>query len=245
MFPLKFIDSNVSEELIDLINLEMTYSKLQDKLIEFKFNKESDPTLIEQLKFDIQIWREQSTTVINSYFESPQEHECLVAINYYYFLIELNEVSARKSLPLIHSFHSFSFALLMNYSESGFEKLSQVNVRLALHSLFWYQKLFKVVEYCLTCVKVDINTPRSISSNLDFMNKFFTLENMVKLLTYISNQKRNYCPSKIEFFLYNLSLLVKKMATYLANYNAFDRNEINQEIDKTIDKLFRKKVHRE
>ncbi|CAH2353250.1 hypothetical protein CLIB1423_10S00694 [[Candida] railenensis] len=253
--PLPFAGNNEESSpssVIDLNNKEIEYSMLINRLLALKLSKspESKCQQIKELSSNIEKWRVGISRVIHSSnYEAPEEYISLVNLNYYYYLIELDQISLSESFQFTLQFLSNSFTLLMHYDEKNYNRKKNGGDRkkfigFSLSTSFWYSKLFQVVKYSLNSLidglvtsdnAGDANAPLNL---VEFNSNLQLMINLFKFLAKSDRGEMNYLNNKIDTFAAHLSLLGMKMMGFMMTDEAGKREQLAGEVKKINRTLF-------
>lgn len=257
--PLPFTGHNEEESptsLIDLNNKEIEYSMLINRLLTLKLSKspESKCQQIKELSSNIEKWRVGISRVIHSCnYDAPEEYISLVNLNYYYYLIELDQISLSESFQFTLQFLSNSFTLLMHYDEKNYNRKKNGGdpkkfIGFSLSTLFWYLKLFQVVKYSLNSlidglITSDNAGEANVSLNLvEFNSNLQLMINLFKFLAKLDRGEMSYLNNKIDTFAAHLSLLGMKMMGFMMTDEAGKREQLAEEVKKINRTLFPEEV---
>lgn len=184
-----------SDNNLDVINQEISYYKLVDRLVCHKLAislKES----LKDLASDLEKWRISTSKIIHTrYCESPmlQHYVSQVNMKYYYLFVEMDQVSESHLSQFTLQFLLNSFTLLISENNK--------NCGLSLHNLFWYQLLFRVIKCTLDSLQRILESSEPASEFADFNNNLQLIVNIVKFL---SRQNGPYA-SKVDRFQQKLA----------------------------------------
>lgn len=183
---------------LDVVNQEIGYFKLVDRLLYFKLTTDSNRGSDEYkeglkcLASDLEKWRSATSRTIHTrYCDSPmlQHHISQVNIKYYYLFVEMDQVSDSQLSQFTLQFLLNSFTLLISENNK--------NCGLSLHNLFWYQLLFRVTKYLLGSLPVILASGSSRELGFaDFNNNLQLVVNIVKF----SSQKSGQYAAKVNQF---------------------------------------------
>lgn len=181
----------------EMILKQIELHKLQCRILDLQLREVNDGQEVKQLSRDLENWRVSTSLVIHNTQASDfhyQDYVSLVNLNYYYLLIELDQLSSSESFQFTLQFLSNSFTLLISDPAST----SKPQVMISVNSLFWYTKLFNVIKYnvsslhklleviCNTSLN-DNSSPGDIALKLSDFNS--NLQLMLNLLKYLSQAK--------------------------------------------------------
>lgn len=188
-FPLtgKLNSNEENDRFLQLVNSQISLHKLHDGVLSLKLNTKSkaSPEKLKRLSSDLEKWRVTTSLVIHTeYSGSPHLQESIgfVNFNYYYLLIELDQISSTESFQFTLQFLSCSFSLLLSTTSRDSE--NKIKIKISLHLLFWYKKLFKVIGYNLDSLHKILGEP---NSRLNVSEFNANLQLMTNLLRYLSN----------------------------------------------------------
>lgn len=232
-FPLtdKLNLSEESDNFIQLVNSQISLHKLHDEVLTLKLNTKSkvSPEKLKQLSSDLEKWRVTTSLAIHTEFSgSPHLQESIgfVSFNYYYLLIELDQISSTESFQFTLQFLSCSFSLLLSTTSKDSE--NKIKVKISLHLLFWYKKLFKVIGYNLDSLHKIVGEPNSSLKVSEFNAN---LQLMTNLLRYLSHSDTK--PQVYSELLALAVTLLDGISVKLVNYGAdtsSGKNDILNEI---------------
>lgn len=179
---------------------------LQDRMLSLQLGlADRDAAAFTAFSADLETWRVAMLLLIHKeYAELPllENFIGLVNLDYYYLLIELDQVSSTESFQFTLQFLLNSFSLLLSELT-----LKKGVVGTSLYSLFWFVKFFKVVEYNLASLLriLDGNvTKGDLSMRLSDFNSNMQL--VVNLLKFLIDSRH-----RPEQFLDKLKSYVKKL----------------------------------
>ena len=193
-----FADDESGEIIIKDIHLH----RLQYRILDLKLRESDDAAAVKQLSQDLESWRVSTSLVIHNTYSSDtslQDYISLVNLNYYYLLIELDQLSASESFQFTLQFLSNSFTLLISEPTSA----SKPQVLLSINSLFWYTKLFNVIKYNISSLHellslICNNRINENHSHSDLTLKLAdfnsNLQLMLNLLKYLSQNRLKQHP---------------------------------------------------
>lgn len=218
-----FADDESGDSIIKDIHLH----RLQNRILDLKLRESDDAAAVKQLSQDLENWRVSTSLVIHNTYSNGtnfQDHIALVNLNYYYLLIELDQLSASESFQFTLQFLSNSFTLLISEPTST----SKPQVLLSVNSLFWYTKLFNVIKYNISSLhellslicsnRVNENySPSDLTLKLADFNS--NLQLMLNLLKYLSQNRLKLHPliDKVNTCIESLTSLNLK----LLHFNVF------------------------
>ncbi|CAK7910257.1 hypothetical protein CAAN1_13S03950 [[Candida] anglica] len=189
-----------SEHTIEIFNQEIRYSKLLDRLLTLKLSEEKSNlvTQVKDLSSNIEKWRVCISRVIHSsQYVSPEDYISLINLKYYYFLIELDQLSSSESFQFTLQFLSNSFSLLISDNDvsSNTDKPSKSGIEFSLCTSFWYSQLFKVVQCSLESLSSVVESEvdlQKIETSLKLSEFNSNLQLMVNLFKYLMKQNRQF-----------------------------------------------------
>ncbi|KAF3992354.1 hypothetical protein FT663_01191 [Candidozyma haemuli var. vulneris] len=202
-------DANLAALMTKAVELH----KLQDRVLSLKLGlQENTKDTLRQLSSDLESWRVSVSSVVhNEYSESPLLTRVIgvVHLDYYYLLIEIDQLSSTESFQFTLQFLSNSFSLLLN--ESSNKDVSGIS----LYSFFWFSKFFKVIDYNLSSLLKTLkneNLPRSDVNHRigDFNGNLQLIVNLLKYLLNSSQSPAQY-KGKMTSWVTRLTLLNIKL----------------------------------
>lgn len=218
-----FADDESGDSIIKNIHLH----RLQHRILDLKLRESDDAAAVKQLSQDLESWRVSTSLVIHNTYSNDtnfQDYISLVNLNYYYLLIELDQLSASESFQFTLQFLSNSFTLLISEPTST----SKPQVLLSVNSLFWYTKLFNVIKYNISSLhellslicnnRINENhSPSDLTLKLADFNS--NLQLMLNLLKYLSQNRLKLHPlvDKVNTCIESLASLNLK----LLHFNVF------------------------
>lgn len=190
--PLMKVDNTFDETLYEgedtslssLMTHGVMLHQLQDRMLSLRLGlvPKTEHSLVEYSS-DLDKWRVSTLLLVHSeYADLPllQNFISLVNLDYYYLLIELDQLSSTESFQFTLQFLSNSFSLLLS------ESLMKEVIGTSLYSLFWFSKFFKVVEYNLLALtrilKNDMSTSDLTLRLSDFNSNVQLILNLLKYL---------------------------------------------------------------
>lgn len=161
--------------------------KLQDRMLSFLLGLEEATTAaLTKYSSDLEAWRVRLLLLIHTEYAELlllQNFIGLVNLDYYYLLIELDQLLSTELFQFTLQFLSNSFSLLL--SEQS-EKKGVVGT--SMHSLFWYLKFFKVVEYKLQALARVLKTELSKTDLNTRLNDFTSnVQLIINLINFLLN----------------------------------------------------------
>ncbi|EAZ63426.2 SIN3 binding protein, partial [Scheffersomyces stipitis CBS 6054] len=188
-YPLKNKYFKCEEEV--LLSHEIWYAKIQEKILVLQLSNDDDKQKLVTLSSEIEKWRVGISGVVHRvYRESSllKNYTDLINLNYYYLLVELDQLSPNKSFQFTLQFVSNSFSILTSNAEVEIDNEDQNSgskkpvVRLSLaSSLFWYKKLFKVVRFNMDSLSRMIASTTTVK--FDFGIKLNEFRSNISLIT--------------------------------------------------------------
>ncbi|ODV78534.1 uncharacterized protein CANTADRAFT_29628, partial [Suhomyces tanzawaensis NRRL Y-17324] len=181
------------DESLDLINQEIKYYQFHDLLLtSFLSGANRDSEKLKEISLSLEKWRVTTSSIIHKLHhqsQSLQDWTSYVNLNYYYLLIELDQLSPSESYQFTLHFLSNSFALIISDTEAESNSSnSKLDVKLTLRSsLYWYKRLFKVINYNMTSLSKMVESTQLKKLDLSLRLSEFTgnLQLIVNLLRYI------------------------------------------------------------
>ncbi|GEQ69650.1 hypothetical protein JCM33374_g3323 [Metschnikowia sp. JCM 33374] len=198
----------------------MTHSvmlhKLQDVMISYKLGLEPvDKEVLTKYSAEMEVWRVGISSLIHTeYAESSllQNFIGLVNLDYYYLLIELDQLSSTESFQFTLQFLSNSFSLLL--SDVSDKKESGGT---SIYSLFWFLKFFKVVDYSVESLLRMLaagENKNDLTTRLNDFNGNVQLEiNLLKFLLNSKSRPQRFV-GKLELYLSKLKTLNQKIVSF-------------------------------
>ncbi|SGZ51814.1 CIC11C00000004723 [Sungouiella intermedia] len=207
------------DSLASLMEQSVSIHLLQDRMISLKLGlSEKLAEALTQYSSDLDKWRVAILLLIHKeYAELPllQNFIGLIHLDFYYLLIELDQVSSTKSFQFTLQFLSNSFSLLLN-ELTGKKGV----VGTSLYSLFWFKKFFKVVDFnieSLLRILRDNLTLAELSTLLaEFNSNLQLIINLLKFLVDSRHRPEQYL-EKLNGSVTKLTLLNTK----LMGFNSF------------------------
>ncbi|KAG2735120.1 hypothetical protein G9P44_001334 [Scheffersomyces stipitis] len=243
-YPLKNKYFKCEEEV--LLSHEIWYAKIQEKILVLQLSNDDDKQKLVTLSSEIEKWRVGISGVVHRvYRESSllKNYTDLINLNYYYLLVELDQLSPNKSFQFTLQFVSNSFSILTSNAEVEIDNEDQNSgskkpvVRLSLaSSLFWYKKLFKVVRFNMDSLSRMIASTTTVKFDFGIkLNEFRSNISLItNLLKYVQGIKHSY-HSKAESDLFGH---IGKTVVYLEEVNKelmiFDAQASSEEERKTL-----------
>ena len=164
--------------LAALMTSTVELHKLQDHMLWFTLGlAPATAAALMQYSSDLEAWRVRLLLLIHTeYADLPllQNYIGLVNLDYYYLLIEMDQLLPTDSFQSTLQFLSNSFSLLLSVQS---EKKGVVCT--SMHSLFWYLKFFKVVKYKLLLL---VRVLSSDISKLDLNSRLNDCNSNVQLM---------------------------------------------------------------
>ncbi|RLV96315.1 hypothetical protein JA1_000368 [Spathaspora sp. JA1] len=208
------------DEILPLINLNIELCKLQQSILHL--NLTHTRTNLHELSSDLEKWRIDSSKVVH---QSRDISDLIAWINlqYYYLLIELDQISLSQSFQFTLQFLSNSFTLLISdRQKKNVEKISLVT------NLFWFIQLFNVIKFNIKSLKQLIES-QDCQTRLEEFNSNLLL--ILNLLKYINvNFKPSHINSLIEVNITNLSELSLELIKF--NNNQTNKTRLLEVIEK-------------
>lgn len=191
--------------MVSLMSAAVVLHKLQDRMLSFTLGVvEPCNTALTQYSSDLEAWRVNILLLIYTECAESlllQNFIGLVNLDYYYLLIELEQLESTELFQFTLQFLSNSFSLLL--SEQS-EKKGVVGI--SMHTLFWYLKFFRVVDYKLAALRGVLSS--DISRN-DLNSRLNDYNSNVQLIISLINFLLNSGAGPKRF--------VEQLRTYLSN----------------------------
>ncbi|KAK6463318.1 hypothetical protein DFJ63DRAFT_115328 [Scheffersomyces coipomensis] len=186
-------ESIYENENMDLVNQEIGLSYLKNLILYLNLsnNKTYD---LKQVSTDLEKWRISTSSIIHQNFghsTNMQDFITLINLNYYYMLVELDQLSSSESFQFTLQFISNSFQLIVSESEQDSKKAF---TKLSLNSsLFWYKQLFKVIRYSISSLAniLQDNSLTTVQINLKLSEFSSNLQVIINLLNYLQDNFGN------------------------------------------------------
>lgn len=143
-----------------MINKEIELRRLQSCILDLKLSEEYTESKIRELSRQIECWRSSTMLVIHQLRTSDtdlQQSTSRINVEYYFLLIELDQLSSSESFQFTLQFLSNSFSLMLSIpsmnpatytatNATATTSVNEGNTPVCACNLFWYLKLFKVIK---------------------------------------------------------------------------------------------------
>lgn len=233
-----FSDIESDENLATLMTKAVELHKLQDRVLSLKLGLQANTKdALRQLSSDLEAWRVSVLLVVHSeYADLPLLTRVIgvVHLDYYYLLIEIDQLSSTESFQFTLQFLSNSFSLLLNELSSN-KDVSGIS----LYLFFWFLKFFKVIDYNLNSLLKTLHNkkvPRSdVSLRLsDFNGNLQLIVNLLKYLLNSSQSPEQYKP-KMTSWVKRLTLLnIKLMGSDILSASEEQYNDLLAKVDSIL-----------
>lgn len=233
-----FSDIESDENLATLMTKAVELHKLQDRVLSLKLGLQANnKDALRQLSSDLESWRVSVLLVVHSeYADLPLLTRVIgvVHLDYYYLLIEIDQLSSTESFQFTLQFLSNSFSLLLNELSSN-KDVSGIS----LYLFFWFLKFFKVIDYNLNSLLKTLHNkdvPRSdVSLRLgDFNGNLQLVVNLLKYLLNSSQSPDQYKP-KMTSWVKRLTLLnIKLMGSDILSASEEQYNDLLAKVDSIL-----------
>lgn len=233
-----FSDIESDENLATLMTKAVELHKLQDRVLSLKLGLQAnDKDALRQLSSDLESWRVSVLLVVHSeYADLPLLTRVIgvVHLDYYYLLIEIDQLSSTESFQFTLQFLSNSFSLLLNELSSN-KDVSGIS----LYLFFWFLKFFKVIDYNLNSLLKTLHNkevPRSdVSLRLsDFNGNLQLIVNLLKYLLNSSQSPAQYKP-RMTSWVQRLTLLnIKLMGSDILSASEEQYNDLLAKVDSIL-----------
>lgn len=202
--------------LAALMTQGVVLHQLQDRMISLRLGMlpKTEAALVEY-SADLEKWRIGILLLVHSeYADLPllPNFIGLVNLDYYYLLIELDQLSATESFQFTLQFLSNSFSLLLSELTD-----SKGVIGTSLYSLFWFHKFFKVVEYnLLPLVRIFASDISRADLSLRLSDFNSNLQLIVNLLKFLLNSRLRpeQFVGKLEGYVAKLNALNSRLMGY-------------------------------
>ncbi|KAK6454058.1 uncharacterized protein RJT20DRAFT_131565 [Scheffersomyces xylosifermentans] len=244
---LPLTDKLYDDEELNLISQEIEFAQLQDRVLYLKLTNNRDSGDLTALSSALEKWRVTTSSAIHKVYSSSdllQQYTSLVNLNYYYLLVEIDQISPSQSFQFTLQFISNSFALVIAESElkSGSETSSKKQLgHISLKSsLLWYRKLFKVISFNLDSLSKIIDSKELGKLDLSLRLSEFNsnLQLMLNLLKFIYKDdfKGTRAAESINEYAGVFIKGLGQLNTHLMDFNVMvskdeDRARLSQHID--------------
>ncbi|KAK6198788.1 uncharacterized protein RJT21DRAFT_122423 [Scheffersomyces amazonensis] len=238
------------DENLQLINQEIKLSHIRDTLLYLKLSGKKNHDL-KSISSELEQWRiDTSSAIHQGYSQAPNMPEfiSITNLNYYYLLVELDQLSLCESFQFTLQFISNSFHLFVSEAKHNDKKQSS---ELSLNAyLMWHIQLSKVIQYNLNSL-LDIFKDNQISTiqisvKLSEVNS--NLQVIINLLNYLQefNNVNQEAPTssndeqqkKIDINTEHLQSIHKKLITFnVMTSNLTNRLELAQEIGTVVEQI--------
>lgn len=203
-------------QLALLMEHAVSLHRLQDQLISLKLGlQEKLPESISQFSGDLEKWRVSILLLIHTeYADLPllQNFIGLINLDYYYLLIELDQISPTESFQFTLQFLSNSFSLLLTELS---EKKGMIGT--SLYSLFWFSKFFKVVDFNLSSLgrtlSLELKTVELSSKLAEFNSNLQLMLNLLKFLVNSRHRPEQFL-DKLKGYVTTLTALNGKLMAF-------------------------------
>lgn len=199
------------ESLAPLMKQSVEIHLLQDMMISLKLGLlEKLPEMLTEYSSNLDKWRVATLLLIHTeYAELPllQNFIGLVNLDYYYLLIELDQLSSTESFQFTLQFLSNSFSLLLNELS-----VKKGVVGTSLYSLFWFNKFFKVVDFNLKSLLriLELSKAELTTVLAEFSSNLQLIINLLKFLINSTLRPEQYL-DKLNGCVAKLTLLNSKL----------------------------------
>lgn len=210
------LEESESQSLGSLMSLWVQFHKLQDRMLRFKLRLEP-PTAESLTTFsaDVEAWRVAILLKIHTVYAELallQNFIGMVHLDYYYLLIELDQMSSTRLSQFTLQFLSNSFSLLL--SEQGDKKDAP---GITIYSLFWFRKFFKVIDYTLCLLELilsDHANRAAVSVSIsEFKSNGQLIINLLKYLLSSKARPTSFAP-QLEKYQERLTALCNKIMSF-------------------------------
>lgn len=172
------------EESVELVALEIAYQKLCVHILDQNLRQNGEGLTV--LLSALEKWRVQALLSIHrAYSQSAllQDATSVVNLNYYYMLVEMDQLSPVQLLQFVFHFFLNSFSLVILETEVGSKQTAKISV---IQLFTWRAKLRTVLRYMMVLlgrllVLADANLEASLKLN-EFSSN---LQLVVNLLKYV------------------------------------------------------------
>lgn len=150
--PLDIQKQSNDEESISIVNQEIALHKLQHEILHWKLKGGAEKEVLKRISADLEKWRVRTCRAIHEaciHDTGLQNCTSIVNLNYYYLLIELDQISSSESLQFTLQFLSNSFSLFIAKEDAS----SKPQDRVSVCNLVWYVKFFNVIKFTLLSLK--------------------------------------------------------------------------------------------
>lgn len=215
-FSSLLLDGELSH-LASLMASAVDLHKLQDRMLSFLLGlEEPSKAMLTKYSSDLEAWRVRLLLLIHTEYAELlllQNFIGLVNLDYYYLLIELDQLLSTELFQFTLQFLSNSFSLFL--SEHS-EKKGVVGT--SMHSLFWYLKFFKVVEYKLQALVRVLKSELSKTDLNSRLNDFTSnVQLIINLINFLLNNGAG--PRRFEAQLRSYSALLTAVNGTLMAFN--------------------------
>lgn len=132
------IDSGENVEIVNqYIQLYQYYNEILTLNLTGRANRES----LIRLSTKVEEWRVETSKLVHHYYvksKKLQDYINYINLQYYYILIEIDQLSTVESWQFTLQFLSNSFSLILE---------EDVKNKLSINNLYWYVKFFNVIKY--------------------------------------------------------------------------------------------------
>ncbi|OBA24021.1 hypothetical protein METBIDRAFT_16178, partial [Metschnikowia bicuspidata var. bicuspidata NRRL YB-4993] len=195
-----------------MAHLVMLHS-LQDRMLSHRLGLvPAEQELLTQLLAEIEAWRVGVLLLIHSEYAELsllQNFIGLVNLDYYYLLIELDQLSETESFQFTLQFLLNSFSLLLS------EVLDKKEVGgTSIYSLFWFLKFFKVVDYSVASLLRMLDANKNKSDLMIRLNEFNgNVQLEINLLKFLLESNSRPAPfvEKLKLYHQRLKTLNQKL----------------------------------
>lgn len=211
--PRDFGDTLVEGEpeyMASLMAQTVTIHQLQDRMLHLRLGLvDSSDLALKEFSADLEKWRVEALLIIHRKYADLhllQNFVGLINLDYYYLLIELDQLSSTESFQFTLQFLSNSFSLVLTSSDK------KGAVGTSLYSLFWFQKFFNVISFNLYSLQAILRGgDGGLQQKLaEFNSNIQLMVNLIKLLLNSHQSPAKYV-TKLQAYVTSLGGLSVKL----------------------------------
>jgi hypothetical protein len=213
------------DENVLLINQYIKFAQFEDKLLTLSLTGKCQPEELTDFSSQLESWRVSTSSLIHTEFSnSPklQDYITHTNLNYYYLLIEIDQLSPSESFQFTLQFLSNSFSLILQ--EPNRDKAA--NNEICINTVYWYNKLFKIIRFNLTSLKnlVESQTISKLDLSMKLSEFNSNLQLTINLLKYLKTNSTKQVVA-INTLLDTSITVLTQLSLTLMNFNSITTSD--------------------
>lgn len=218
------------DENVLLINQYIKFAQFEDKLLTLSLTGKCQPEELTDFSSQLESWRVSTSSLIHTEFSNCpklQDYITFTNLNYYYLLIEIDQLSPSESFQFTLQFLSNSFSLILQ--EPNRDKVA--NNEICINTVYWYNKLFKIIRFNVSSLKnlVESQTISKLDLSMKLSESNSNLQLTINLLKYLKTNSTKQVAA-INILLDTSITILTDLNLALMNFNSITTSDDEKNI---------------